>query len=571
MAVIDSSESISRVKLVDAEGQVIPLNILIYSGSGGGKTVAEEEIADYYHRHGWTIISLSDVKDELEQGFSMFDPHSYYHLRKLKRYGCPIGKRPTKIHHPFTFDIPKTKLPDIDFFTINIKNLNRIDLQFLAETGENKKSIQILLEQIQNLKSNEGLHHLVFYAENQTESMANLTKTGMRFRSDNPDDFFTKSKIGTEKTSGEISSYFKPFLNDYCLAPANSKHNLDISGIMNDQKNYHIFTYKWIKDRRLKSFFILHLLNELILNADKAEHPILFIIEEVRFLVPQSSEGYVAYLAEEIKNTLTRMRNMGKGYGCVMTTQVYRDVNEKVVDTANEQIIGKLTSIKEYEFIGKAMRLKTSEIDLLKSLQVGEFVIKAKEEYTDEVTLQKVKLYMPPHAHKDIGTNFFDLYTKNYPDKMKYYNELIETMNALKTRISDEVNILKEKENETKKKQLKEEKESRLDKEKMRLKIEMAKVQKKTERTDEIDEKLKEAIYERFIETTGKEHSTRSIAKYFKLLLTNGEPNHKAVQRAIAWVQRKRGTTTTTNDVTTKETINDTKKEVEEMYEDKEL
>jgi hypothetical protein len=113
----------------------------------------------------------------------------------------------------------------------------------------------------------------------------------------------------------------------------------------------------------------------------------------------------------------------------------------------------------------------------------------------------------------------------------------------------------------------------------MRLKIEMAKVQKKTERTDEIDEKLKEAIYERFIETTGKEHSTRSIAKYFKLLLTNGEPNHKAVQRAIAWVQRKRGTTTTTNDVTTKETINDTnkeadadeKKEVEEMYEDKEL
>ena len=189
--------------------------------------------------------------------------------------------------------------------------------------------------------------------------MANLTKTGMRFRSDNPDDFFTKSKIGTEKTSGEISSYFKPFLNDYCLAPANSKHNLDISGIMNDQKNYHIFTYKWIKDRRLKSFFILHLLNELILNADKAEHPILFIIEEVRFLVPQSSEGYVAYLAEEIKNTLTRMRNMGKGYGCVMTTQVYRDVNEKVVDTANEQIIGKLTSIKEYEFIGKAMRLKT--------------------------------------------------------------------------------------------------------------------------------------------------------------------------------------------------------------------
>jgi hypothetical protein len=66
MAVIDSSESISRVKLVDAEGQVIPLNILIYSGSGGGKTVAEEEIADYYHRHGWTIISLSDVKDELE-------------------------------------------------------------------------------------------------------------------------------------------------------------------------------------------------------------------------------------------------------------------------------------------------------------------------------------------------------------------------------------------------------------------------------------------------------------------------------------------------------------------------
>lgn len=566
MAIIDV-EDISRVKLINPEGKVIPLNILIYSSSGGGKTLAEEQIADYYHRNGFTVISLTDVKDELELGFCMFEPTAQYHKANLRTYGCPTQAKPTKIYHPFTFNIPHHKLPNINFYTIDIKSLTRQDYNFLAESPENKKSIQIILEQLNNLKKHEGIHHLVFYAENQTESMANITKTGVRFRSDNPNDFYTKSKIGTEKTSSELLTYLKPFIIDYTIAPSNCKHNIDIEKLINDQQHYHIFTSKWIKDKRLKSFYILHLLNEIINNSDKARYPICLIIEEVRYLVPNTAEGYTTYLAEEIKNNMTRMRNMGKGYASILTTQVYRDVNDKVIDTINEIIIGRLTSMKEYEFVGKTMRLTTTEINLLKSLQVGQFVIRAKEQYADEVTLQKVKFFMPPHSHKEVGDNFFTTYEKNYPTQMRQYTELIDEMKTIKNQIEEEVSILKDKENQSKKDQLKIERESKLDKEKMKLKIEMAKIQKKTEKTEDIDEKLRDAIYNDWIDNN-KTQSLSDLARKYDMYLSDGiTPNKMRIQRIIKKYQKV--TLAPQENTTTKEDT-DEKNTIAESYDDNE-
>lgn len=569
MARIDMQDGISRVTLTDENAKVTPQIILVNGGVGSGKSIGSEGIVNYYYRNGYTVISLSDVKDQIEQGFSMFEPKEYYHLENIRRYGSPKGSIPTKLYHPFTFTIPKNhKLPDINFYTFNIKNIMRTDLNFIAESSENKKSIQIIIDTLQKLKNDEGLHHLVYYAENQTESMANLVKTGMRFRSDNPDDFFTKSKIGTEKTSSEITSFFKPFIVDYNLTPENCPYNLDIKKVMNDQKHYHIFTTKWIKDKKQKQFYILHLLNEIMQNTDYAKHPVLLYIEEIRFLLPQSSEGSIPFLAEEVKNTLTRMRNMGMGFACIMTTQAYRDTHERVIDSCNEIFITKLTSLKEYEFIGKALRLTTQEINLLKSVERGEYVIKAKDEFSDEPSQQKIKLFMPPHAHCEVEYNFFKHYEHYFPDKMRLYPELFEEMELIKQDIIERVTTLKDKENETKKQTLKKEREGKLDKEKLRLKVEMAKVQGKQTKADEIDDKMKDIIYQEYINATGKDKSYRTIARKLNIFLSDGiTPNQMVVKRAIIQAERKKTTVTpTTNENMTPDDTDD--KEIEELYDD---
>ena len=447
-------------------------------------------------------------------------------------FNCPKYAQPTKIYHPITFDIPKDELPEINFYGINIKNITEIDLKFLAESNENKRSIQIIMETIEKLKSSDGIHHLVFASESQTESLINANKSGVKYRSDKADDFFTKTKIGTEKTASEIVAYFKPFLKDYCLLPANNPHNLNMKEIMNDSENYHIFSTKWITSRREKAFFILHILQELINNEHHAKHPICIILEEIRFLVPASSGGgYIDFLAEEIKSTMTRMRNMGKGFAIISTTQVYRDVHNVVMDSFTENIFGKISSLKELEFIGKAQKLSSTDMNTIKNLDVGEFAIFTKEEGVDERSLNKVRFFMPPHSHKEQGKNFFDEYQKLYPEKMHNYTDLIEEIKAEKQRIEEEVIVLKDKENIHKKEQSRKQQEAKQPKNRdYETEKQLENSKEKNKKTSQALENL---IWETWTNANGKDKELGSIALKLGLILKTGAPNKMAVSRLL--------------------------------------
>lgn len=513
-------------------GKLDPINGLIVGSVGSGKTLALEEYARYFYEHGYTIISLSDVKDGLEFGFSAFEPSAPYMLRQLNLFGCPKHAQPVKLYHPFTFEIPTDELPEINFYGINIKNLTEIDLKFLAESNENKRSIQIILETAEKLKSDEGLHHLIFSSETQTESIINSNKSGVKYRSDKADDFFTKTKIGTEKTAGEMVAYFKPFLKDYCILPKNNPHNLNIKEIINDQEHYHIFTTKWITSRRLKAFFILHLLQELINNEHNAKHPICIILEEIRFIVPNSSgDGFANFLAEEIKSTMTRMRNMGKGFAILSTTQVYRDVSPVVIDSFNLVTLGRISSFKELEFISKALKMSSTDMNTIKNLDVGEFVVYTKEENVEEKSLNKVRYFMPPSAHKEQGKNFFDEWRKYFPERMHVYTDLIEEMKAEKQRIEEDVTVLKDKENIGKRESAKKSQEERKPRRDYETEQQLDKAKEKNKKTSE---QLRESIIKRYQETTGKDHELGEIAKFFGLKLGNNEPNKMFISRIIS-------------------------------------
>jgi hypothetical protein len=511
-------------------GKLDPINGLIVGGVGSGKTLALEEYARYFYEHGYTVISLSDVKDGLEFGFSAFEPSAPYMLRQINMFGAPKHAQKIKVYHPFTFDIPTDELPEINFYGINIKNLTEIDLKFLAESNENKRSIQIIMETAEKLKSDEGIHHLIFSSETQTESLINSNKGGVKYRSDKADDFFTKTKIGTEKTASEMVAYFKPFLKDYCLLPKNNSHNLNIKELMNDQEHYHIFTTKWIISRRLKAFFILHLLQELINNEQYAKHPVCIILEEIRFLTPNSSDGFANFLSEEIKSTMTRMRNMGKGFAILSTTQVYRDVSPVVIDSFNSITLGKISSFKELEFISKALKMSSTDMNTIKNLDVGEFAVYTKEENVEEKSLNKIRFFMPPHSHKEQGKNFFSEWQKYFPERMHVYTDLIEEMKAEKQRIEEDVTVLKDKENISKRESAKKNNEERRPNRNYETE---EKLEKQKEKGKKTSERLMNLVWETYNSASGKEKEYGVIAQKVGMFLGDGKPNKMGVLRLL--------------------------------------
>ena len=533
---VDSESGTSKVTLIDEEAnKLFPVNLLIVGAVGSGKTVAEEQYVRYFYEHGYTIISISDVKDSIEFGFTGFEPTANYHIRQLQMFGAPKHAQPIKIYHPFTFNIPNEELPEINFYGINIKNITRTDLNFLAESNENKRSIQIILETIEKLKSHEGIHHLVFKAEEQTESLINANKSGIKFRSDKADDFFTKTKIGTEKTASEMVAYFKPFIRDYSILPAGNTHNIDFKELINDQKHYHIFTTKWIKDKRQKAFYILHLLQEIINNEHNAKHPICIVLEEIRFLTPNTSEGFIPFLAEELKDTMTRMRNMGKGYAIISTTQVYRDVHPTVIDSFNETVLGKISSFKELEFIAKALKMSSTDMTTIKNLDVGEFAVYTKESHSEEKTLNKVRYFMPPHGHKEQGKNFFDEFQKYHPDKMRTYTDLIEEMRQEKERIIEDVTVLKDKENLGKRETAKKQQETP----KQRDKETEQKLEKEKEKSNKVSKQLEELVWSTYQNATGKEKELPTIARKCGMFRGDGKPNKMLVWRIIQRMEKR--------------------------------
>jgi hypothetical protein len=316
--------------------------------------------------------------------------------------------------------------------------------------------------------------------------------------------------------------------------------------VMNDQKHYHIFSQKWIKDKRQRSFYINNLLQQIISHKDEAKHPILIVIEEVRVLLPEISTGFTPFLAKEIAENLAKMRNTGKGFSCLMTTQVYTQTHHEITAIA-ELVVGKLKSLREIDYISKTLHLNSTETGILTSIQTGEFVVRAKAEYDTEPSLQKIRMYLPPHAHNEVGTNFFEVYENKYPEKMRDYKDLIKEITKIKQETIDDVTILKDKENQMKNTELKKVREEKMTVQKDRMKIELAKIQNKTEKAEETSHQLKEAVYNEYINATGKDKTFRQIALKYNIKLSSGKPNHTQVKRIINEIHKEKTNEQNTN------------------------
>lgn len=453
--------------------------LFIVGKSGYGKGLASEAILEEFKKAGYIVISIADPKRELEMAYAMFEPKETYHLHHLNLIGKKPSKYPVKIYHPFTFRIPRKPLPDMEFYTLSLKELGRSEWSMIAETKWDTDTIKLLMNVSEEITNEDGiygfLHHLQDLIKGKTEKR--------HFKPD-PKNFFLSVSSGTLKSLQDISNYFKPFRVDYFLSSHNSNTLLNWKKILSDPEHYHVFVSNWIKDPKLRELLVLTVLNGIIEHKDYATRPIVVFIPEIRYLTPFKPEGYYQFLALGIKESLSMMRSMGKGMSALYDTQVWSGVDEEVRNSATTTFIGELGGAQDIEKLSKAMNYRRDTRKLLmKQESENTYLVSGKED------VGGIRLWLPCHMHCEPHYKFLEIYKKYNPEGLKNYTELITTK---KREVVEEMRKYRDRE---KKRDLERKKE--LDKaqiEKESKKIVHVKVKEEKERAREVKSQTKDQI-----------------------------------------------------------------------------
>lgn len=397
--------------------------MLLVAGTGGGKSIHKNAIAQVYkndHKYIW--ISLTDEKNNFENAYQMFPPEENWHKLRLQKEGREEKAEKVIIWHPYTENLPTTKHPNMKIFTIPIKSLGREEISVLIETDADKSSVKLFLDSIRQLKKEEGISDMLYYASQSLERKTSGTGKNMSFVPDAENFWLPHKTSGTSKTISELIGNFKPFFygKDYILTPENCPSNLDVEqDIFKNQEYTHVLVTKYIQDRKIKDFVIMWFILNILRNIDKCKKPILWDFEEIRKWLPFSAKGWKHYIAQNMKEHLSVIRSIGRGNTVLMTSQVYTDIHPYLRDSVSpgELYIGALGNLKDVKKISETLRMSTEEVRTLSSIGRNEFMVRNKE-----LSGEKFTFLMPKFMHAEESYDFFDMYKRynkiqpeNYP------------------------------------------------------------------------------------------------------------------------------------------------------------
>lgn len=501
------NENSTYLVLSDEYGNVRNQMIGLICKSGEGKTLSASGLAQRFKAMEYTVIFLSDVKDEIELGFAQFEPKERYHLDLLARQGTKPQAEKVKLYHPFTFSIPKTKIPEYNFFTIPIKDLTREDWSLLIESSWDTDTIKLIVNATKEIKDNEGLYSFI---HDINESIKGRKKGKGSFKPDWKN-FGLPISSGTAKSIQDISNCLKPFKSDYFLSNKQCQLNINMEKVINDREHLHVFVTNFIRDKKLKEFIILALLNQIIQVKNKAKYPILLVIDEIRYLTPFKPQGYKLFLSEGISDALATLRSMGRGFSVICCSQVLTDISEEVRNSFTTTFLGPIGGASDLDKICKMYGFGKDKRDKLKKMDYKNsyFPIGMKESNEDD----EVYLFVPSFCHKEPKYNFQEMYAKEFPDRLKKYDKELDLM---RKDISFEENKIKEKMKNQEK--LEKERLEALQREKEEKSKSKQKTEEKLEKAKEIQEKSKKELMRLIYEAkVGFNKSFRELGKEFKM------------------------------------------------------
>jgi len=492
--------------MIGEKDDVLAEQIQIYATSGKGKTLAVETIVEEYHRAGYLIAVISDPKNEIEFGYQQFLPKAKYHLDGLRLIGKKPEIKKVKLWHPFTFRIPREKLPDFNLFTLSLKDLGKAEFGMLAETHADSDTIKLLMKASEDISNEDGLFSFLHYIQELTEGKGDNRRRKPDWRN-----FGLSVSGGTLKSIQDISNYFHPFEKDYFLAKENCPLNLDIKSILQDQESYHVFVTNFLnpKDKKIKEFVTLAILNKIVENVQKyAKTPILIVIPEIRFLVPFKPKGYKEFLADSIKSSLSIMRNMGKGIGSISDSQVFSDTDENVRNSATITLFGELAP-SDADKVSKTLNYKREIRQQLSNMEYpNSYLLAGKED------VGSIRIWFPSARHCEQKYNFFETFKEEYPERMKSFADIIDMMKkdqkAEEDKIRDKIKKKEQREKERQEELRKLKEESSKEKDVTEKKIEKANTM-----IDKSKMELMRLVYE--YKNKNPELSWRAIADEFKI------------------------------------------------------
>lgn len=445
--------------LCDDYGKINNFQMGFFAGSGHGKGLAEEGFIEEWRKStGGIVIVLADPKNECEFGYVNFPPIEKYHLNQLKRDGMSPKSYSVKLYHPFTFNVPKMYLPEIEFYSFSLKDLGREDWAILSESKQDSSTIKLLTRACGELGRNEGLFRFLHNIEKMSESK----KKGKRIIED-PNNFYLKKPSGNAKSVSEISAMLSSFRNNYFLKRDSCDLKLDWEKILTDSENYHVFLSMFLGDLKLEEFVVLHLLSSGLKEIQRLstkgvlKKPVLFVIPEIKKLCPVRPEGYKEFLTEAIGNAMDTVRSMGAGVSIIYDSQKWFETDERV--RTGETFIGKLDT-KDKELLGKALSYNKEKKEMIAELSGKDMkccFIRFEHE-GDGI----FRFFLPRHMHKEEGYNWVSMF-KKHGRNMKSYNELIKLM---RKEYSEEDNEIKKMIEKRRKKREEEEEQKKKEKEK---------------------------------------------------------------------------------------------------------
>lgn len=508
---------VPRMVVTDEYGNIPNEQILIVAGTGGGKSLMAEELAEKLHSKGYVVIFLTNVKEEkIEAAFAMFEPKERYHLESLAKQGKEIKTKNVKIYHPLTTKIPNHQLPEIEFYSIPLKNLGTDHISYLIESDSETDDVKAVRNAVEDLSDNDTIYDLIQYVQ---ERMKIKTKrvAGKDVVMYDPYNMFAESSGGgSRKTVGEIVSYFKPYENSYFITPKTFPYVLDVKNILNDRENYHVFTSFLEKDnKKAKDFSTLCVMEEIFRNIGSAKYPVLLVIEEVGNICPQKTSGYKVFLANYVRFRLTSQRAGGRGISSILTAQIYSGdagVDEKVRESVSQTFIGRMSGIKDIENLSKALKWRREDVQRHQELERGQFLRRGFEESGAWRT------FFTAHCHAEEKYNFFEMYEEKFPEKMRKYTDirtvLLKHIKETKERIEAKLKEKKKKEIEDIEKEVEKIEAGS----KTRQELEIVKGKRRKE-VDKARQEKMDIAYRTFMEAlaAGKAKSIREVAATIKV------------------------------------------------------
>lgn len=469
------------------KNKIIENNMILICGvTGSGKSVFANLIAYLLKKLGYTIVYITEKESfELYNAFGILPITADYHIKNLMRQGLSPIIDDFKIYHAITFNMPfKEKLPPINWFSFSIKDVHSYGFSVMMTGDVDKQTVRVCESTKKQLDKNDNIWTFL------EKVYKRIKAQDFDLFSYDPEDMFLPIKtIGTEKTLSDIKDGISDFRHHFFLQPEDSKYNLDMIEVLNDNKHTHLFSTKWIPEKKIKQFCTLEIAIKIdkALGSGKVKHPVCVMIEEAENEFPESKKtNFEEITCKFFINLMRRIRQKGM---VVSTSQNYFSTDKDFRKACNQKFLGilskedKQTLAKDFYYLWKK-----DQMDALGRLGKGQFVWWEEVERTEIASI--IQAHLPPFANAEEGEDFIEKYREFYPEKCvqnyKIYNEIKE----LRDSIEKERKLLLKEMEKSERQKAKEREEAK---------------QKKTEELKEEVKKVKEESKYTIVEILGKD------------------------------------------------------------------